>query len=71
MTAVLFFVVVIQYIKIAPYPVKTFLFVILISVAKYIPAAVNDINLFGFSWPYRNTREESFHTLGRKNKHRL
>lgn len=38
LTAVFF----VQYFKIAPYPVKTLLFVILISVAKYILAAVND-----------------------------
>jgi len=44
--------------------------VILISVAKYIPAAVNDIKLLDFSWPHRNAREENFHLI-EKNKYRL
>lgn len=60
----------VQYFKIAPYPVKTLLFVIVISMAKYMPAAVNDINLFGVSQPYRNIREENFHLI-EKNKHKL
>lgn len=59
-----------QYFKIAPYPVKTLLFVISSSVAKYIAATVNDVNLLGFSSPHRNAREENFH-LRKQNKHKL
>lgn len=65
-----FFFFFVQYFKIAPYPVKTLLFVIMISMAKYMPAAVNDINLLGFSQPYRNTREENFRLI-EKNKRKL
>lgn len=65
-----FSLVVVQFIKIAPYPVKTVLFVIPISVAKYIPAAVGGAKLFGLSWPYRATgegEEKQAHPLGTRN----
>lgn len=61
---------IVQYFKIAPYPVKTLLFVILRSVAKYIAATVGDVSLLGFSLPRRNARGENFH-LGEQNKHKL
>lgn len=53
-----FSLVVVRSIKIAPYPVKTVLFVIPVSVAKYIPAAVGGAKLFGLSWPHRTAGEE-------------
>lgn len=61
---------ILQYFKIAPYPVKTLLFVISRSVAKYIAATVHDVNLLGFSSPRRNARGENFH-LEEQNKHKL
>lgn len=60
-----FSLVVVQFIKIAPYPVKTVLFVSPISVAKYIPAAVGGAKLFGLSWPHRTTGEEFPHWGGK------
>lgn len=59
----------VQYFKIAPYPVKTLLFVILISVAKYIPAAVNDINSLVSAGPTEILEKRI--SISEKNKHEL